>query len=281
MKHKINILTGATATGKSEYAISLAKDLDGVIINADSMQIYKEIPILTAQPSKDEFEQAEHRLYGHTSCSQYYSVASWIKEVKSEIQDILSKNKTPILVGGTGFYIKSLVDGLSDIPDISTETKNKLMQITDPFTELRKVDPITAEQLFENDLYRINRGLEVFIETGKPISEWKKQPITKLFPREDFYLIHYTKPRDVLYQRINDRLILMLENGAIEEVKKLYETFGDINYPRANGLYEIISFLKGEINMDALTQKIQQSSRNYAKRQLTFFRNQLQFDKEI
>lgn len=275
---KINIITGATATGKTAYAITLANELNGIIINADSMQVYKEIPILTAQPSLDERNAAEHRLYGYISCNEHFSVGIWLEKAVSQIKDIISIGKTPILVGGTGMYLKSLIDGISSIPSISTETKKRVLEYNNLHKVLSKSDPETAALLKPNDSQRILRALEVFEETGFSLSEWKKKPITPFFPRNNFNLIHVTLDREILYEKINKRFIKMLEAGAIEEVENLYKKFGDINYPKANGIHEILSFLKGESSKDTMIAKTQQSSRNYAKRQLTFMRNQFDFN---
>lgn len=274
MKGKINIITGATATGKTAYAIKLASKLDGIILNADSMQVYKELPILTAQPTMEELKQAEHRLYGFLNCNEHFDVAIWISLVTAEIGKVLEQGKTPILVGGTGMYIKSLLEGLSDIPKISEAIKQKVRALENPHNHLSEVDQVTALKLEKKDFQRIYRALDVYFETGVPLSEWKTKPKKPHFPKEQIHLEVIELPREELYKKIDQRFMNMLDHGAIEEVKNVYDKYGDIEYPKATGLYEILKFIKGEITKEEMIEKSQQSTRNYAKRQMTFMRNQ-------
>lgn len=274
MKGKINIITGATATGKTAYAIKLANGIDGVILNADSMQVYRELPTLTAQPNKEELQQAEHKLYGFLNCNEHFDVAIWISLVTEEIKKVLSQGKTPILVGGTGMYIKSLLDGLSDIPKISEATKQKVRALENPHEQLEKVDLNTALKLEKKDLQRIYRALDVYFETGTPLSEWKTKPKKPHFSKEQIHLEVIEVPREELYKKIDQRFVTMIDSGAIEEVKNVYEKYGDIEYPKATGFYEILEFIKGRITREEMIEKSQQSTRNYAKRQMTFMRNQ-------
>jgi tRNA dimethylallyltransferase len=274
MKGKINIITGATATGKTAYAIKLAKELSGIILNADSMQVYKELPILTAQPSYTELQQAEHRLYGFLNCNEHFDVAIWISLVTAEISKVLKQGKTPILVGGTGMYIKSLIEGLSDIPKISEATKQKVRALKNPHNHLSEVDPATALKLEKKDLQRIYRALDVYYETDLPLSEWKTKPKKPHFSKEQIYLEVIEVPREELYKKIDQRFLTMINSGAIDEVRNVYEKYGDIDYPKATGFYEILEFIKGKITREEMIEKSQQSTRNYGKRQMTFMRNQ-------
>lgn len=281
MRNKINIVFGATATGKTKFGIELARKLNGVIINADSMQIYKEIPILSAQPTEEEKDGVEHRLFGYVSIGNKYNVGKWLKAARQEINDVLAQNKTPILVGGTGLYIKSLVEGIAKMPDISPAARTKVAEISNPYEMLQNLDLTAAAKLKPNDLQRTKRALEIFMETGKSILYWQSFPNDIFYPREDFYLIHLQKTREQNYHDIDQRFLQMINNGALEEVQKVYETFGNIDYPKALGITELISHIKGETSLPTAIQKTQQSSRNYAKRQLTWARHQLVFDEVV
>lgn len=281
MQNKINIIFGTTASGKTRLGIELAKKINGVVINADSMQIYKEIPILSAQPTEEEKNGVEHRLFGYVSIADKYDVGKWLKAAAQEIKDVLSAGKTPILVGGTGLYIKSLVDGLAKVPNVSIATKENVAKLPNLYEELLIVDPQMAEKLKPNDLQRIQRALETFIETGKSLLYWQSQPHEILFPRDNFYIINLQKDRAQNYLDIEKRFLQMIDSGAIDEVRRIYEMFGDIEYPKAHGIPELISFIKGEVSLAECIPKIQQNSRNYAKRQLTWARHQMQFDEVI
>ncbi|MFI4983585.1 MAG: tRNA (adenosine(37)-N6)-dimethylallyltransferase MiaA [Rickettsiales bacterium] len=278
MRNKINIIYGTTASGKTKLGIELAKKLNGVVINCDSMQIYKEIPILSAQPTAAEKDGVEHRLFGYVSLSDKYDVGKWLDDAVAEIKNVLAAKATPILVGGTGLYIKSLVDGIAKMPPISLPTKSKVAALPHLFEELQKLDPPMAAKLKPNDVQRTIRALEIFIETGKSILYWQSQPHQLFFPRQDFYLIQLLKDRAQNYRDIELRFLQMIEAGAIEEVRQVYQTFGDIEYPKAHGIPELISYIKGEVTLEECIPKIQQNSRNYAKRQLTWGRHQLVFD---
>lgn len=281
---KVNILAGTTASGKTKYAVELAKEINAVVINCDSMQVYKEIPILTAQPTEEEKQGIEHRLYGVISCGEEYNVGIWLNQVEKEIKEVLARGKTPLLVGGTGLYIKSLVRGISELPTISSQTKEKLKELQNLpidalYSKLKQTDNIAASRLEPGDVQRILRALAIFMETGKSIYTWHENaPITKFFPQESFYLMWLKKPRETIYNNINYRFLQMIEMDVVEEVKKLKK---DITLPKAHGLPEIIKYLKGELALEQAIAIAQQNTRNYAKRQITFFSHQLEFDKVI
>jgi tRNA dimethylallyltransferase len=286
MKNKINIIFGTTASGKTKLGIELAKKLDGIVINYDSMQVYKEIPIISAQPTKEEQDGVAHLLFGYVSCVESYSVGRWLDDAIPLIKKTLSENKTPILVGGTGMYVKNLIDGMPKIPEISTKTKavvaewKKALTSLELHEKLYELDPITANQLNPNDSQRIQRALKVVIDTGKSLSAWQKQN-ESVFPRDLFHIIKIEKPREQIYKNIDLRFIQMIEAGAVDEVSKLYNKFGNSEYPRACGLYELISYLNGDITLQEAISKSQQISRNYAKRQATWMNHQIEADKVI
>lgn len=288
MLGKVNILAGTTASGKTKYAVELAKRIDAVIINCDSMQVYKEIPILTAQPSEDEKQGIEHRLYGMIPCGQEFNVGIWLDLAVKEINEVLSQGKTPLLVGGTGMYIKSLVEGISELPSISHATKEKVREMRDNhdtlelYQKLVELDPGAESKLKSGDSQRILRALAVIIETGKSLFVWQAEAkVIRFFPHEKFHLMWLKKSRDIVYDNINKRFLQMVESGVIDEVKNLYEAVRDNNLPRAHGLPELIQYLQGKISLNEAIKIAQQNTRNYAKRQITFFSHQIHFDQII
>jgi len=287
MKGKINIICGTTACGKTKYAVDLAKKIDAEVINADSMQVYKEFPILSAQPTRDEMQDIPHHLYGIISCQEHFDVARWVQLAIAKIQDLSERGKTPLLVGGTGMYIKSLIYGISGIPTIPINIKEqiKLLEAQNDqaglYQLLQSKDMLTAQQINPNDSQRTLRALEVILATNVPLVEWHKQVTSIPFPRENFHLILLTKPREVIYNSINQRFTDMLAAGALDEVQKVVEAYGNSNLPKAHGLPELIRYVKGEITLEQATSQSQQNIRNYAKRQTTWFKHQLDFDKVI
>lgn len=268
------IIYGATASGKSDLGIKIAERLNkAIIINADSMQVYKEIPIITAQPSSLD----GHFLYSIISCNDVnFSVAGWLKIASEEINKAIHDNITPIVLGGTGMYISSLIDGLTAIPEISPEIMNRVIDdlkrigLEAMHKRLFAVDQKTAEKVC--DPQRITRALAVFTQTGKAISEWQ-QSNEKYFDSNRTMKIWLKPERQILYKRINDRFIRMLEVGAIDEVQKLLRDFPNISYPKAIGIEQIKQYLNGDTSKESLISIGQQLTRNYAKRQETWFRN--------
>lgn len=283
MKGKINIIFGATASGKTAYGIELAKKLDGEVINADSMQVYTEIPIITAQPSETEKDGIPHHLFGCVSVFEKYSVARYIDDVVPVIKDVLSRGKTPILVGGTGMYIKSLVEGIAEMPDVSEDIWAKVDAMTTDtaYLELSKLDPEVSSILKPGDSQRIKRALSIVLETGVSIKKFQESPRDIAFSREQYHIIWLKRDREFIYDRINKRFELMVQNGAIDEVRRVVDIAQGRVMPRANGLYEIRDFLLGNITLKEATTKTQQLSRNYAKRQNTWGAHQLEFDEVI
>jgi tRNA dimethylallyltransferase len=290
MLNKINIIFGTTASGKTKYAVRLAKKLNGVIINSDAMQVYGEIPILTAQPTEEEKEGIIHKLYGYVSCLEEYSVVIWLRDTVPKIKRILQENKTPVLVGGSGLYIKCLTEGILQIPAIPLQTKNLVRSKYTEFTnetlhkKLYDADLILAARYKTNDRQRILRALEVFECTGICLSKWQETKPIPYFPEDMFHLIFVNRDREEIYRRINNRFDEMINNGAIEEVRKIYNSISDnasLSYtelPPAHGIKEIISFLRGDITLPEAVNKSKLITRNYAKRQLTWARNQIKFN---
>lgn len=281
---KIVIICGATATGKSHFAIKLASKLNGVIINADSMQVYKEIPILTAQPNKHTILEIPHKLYGIVSCDDKFSVGIWLDKVIKEIDKCFLFEKVPILVGGTGMYISSLIEGLAKIPEISQKTKMHVLEMTNNMNNreinhfLKKYDVEAANLLKQNDRQRNLRAIEVYFQTGKSITYWQKIQ-HRYFNRDKIFIIYINPERKVIYENINNRFLYMLQAGAIKEVKALLKNNKkQKNFPKALGLHQLILYINGKTNIEEAIEKSQQLTRNYAKRQITWFNNKIKHD---
>ena len=287
------VITGATGCGKSSFALQLAKKIDGVIINADSRQIYKQIPIITAQPTNEEKQEIPHFLYGFkdiTDIQKQYSVGDYLIDLTNTLTDIKNNyhKKTPIIVGGTMLYIDSMLNGINNIPeipfDISKDIRNKYKNKSTEtiFNDLKKIDSKYADIVDKNNTNRIIRGIEVFVATGKSIVDfWDNNRNNKNIVLNDYfgnikkYII--TLPRDILYERINKRFDLMIKSGGIEEAQMLYEYCLNKNIdieklPKTIGIQELFSYFQNKISLKTAIEKAKQMSRNYAKRQITWWK---------
>lgn len=278
----ITILCGPTASGKSQGALKLAQEKPSVIINADAMQLYSELRIITARPSEAEEAQAPHRLYGVIPAAESSSAGRWLALVKPAIEEAWRAEKQPILVGGTGLYLKALMEGLSPIPDIPAEIQRRIRALTAAPEALHPLlaarDPAMAARLKPGDTQRILRALEVLEETGKSLLYWQAQPRIPIFPEAEFTVIRTdTILREELYRRCDARFIQMLEEGALEEARAVMALNlpSDLPAMRAVGLPELLGYLRGEWPLEQAVAKAQQATRNYAKRQLTWLRNQM------
>lgn len=281
-KCNIILIAGATASGKSSVAISLANKFNGVVLNADSMQVYKEMRIISARPTLTEESQAEHRLFGHMSATEPYSVGHWLAQISTEIVDIVLQNKTPIIVGGTGLYFKSLVDGISPIPNISAVIRSHWRGFEgDLYSELSNVDPKLAERLEPQDKQRIIRGLEVFHSTGRMLSDWQQNSELKQFlpemPGLQLHKFVLQPERQYLYDRINQRFDQMVELGGVKEVENIMSMGlpDDMTALKAIGVRQINEALIGNMDMEAAIEKSKTESRRYAKRQMTWQKGNL------
>jgi len=278
----VAVLYGPTASGKSDLAVALAQRLDGVVINADSLQVYAELSILTARPDEAAMARAPHRLFGALPAAQACSAAWWRDAALTEIAAAHESGKHPILVGGTGLYLKTLIEGLSPVPTADPDARAQATALYEELcgdafrTRLAERDPAIAARLKSGDRQRLIRAWEVAEATGTPLSAWQalpKEPGHAL----DFSLIGLMPPRDRLYARIDARFLGMLEHGALDEAVR----FDALGLPaalpanKALGLPELRRHLKGEIGLDEATRLAQQMSRNYAKRQVTWFRHQM------
>ena len=287
LKSKIILIYGPTASGKSSFAIKIAKKIHGEIINADSMQVYKELRVLTARPLKKEFKKIKHHLYGFQSVKKKFSTGDWLKLVKEKIENIKKRKKTPILVGGTGLYFKALTDGLVSIPNIPSRFRQDIRFLHKKigskkfFLRLVKLDPLSKGNINPSDTQRVIRAFEVKSFTKKSIYSWFRDTQSE-FEKKDFFKIYIDYPRSRLINRINIRAVKMIENGAIPEVRK----FINLKVPRSNtaskaiGIDEIRNYLNKKITKLDVIEKISIKTRQYAKRQTTWGRgNMLDWNK--
>ena len=269
------IISGATASGKSALALKLAKENNGEIINADALQIYQELPILSAQPTAQEQSEIPHHLYGFLNHKDDFSVATWLDLVADIVPKIWQKDKLPIIVGGSGMYISKLIEGISPITEISERNKRKAQQDFDELGLNEIIKKAQAENI--KDKQRAIRAYEVFLETKKPISFWQEQRKKIILPEASFKHFNINIDRPELYLRCNERFEIMLKKGALDEVQNIMEQVANnSNITKTLGFHEIEQYLLKNLNYDKMIEKSCQKTRNYAKRQLTWFRNQLQ-----
>lgn len=282
MKHdnRVIVITGPTASGKSAAAILLCKHLQGEVICADSMQLYRGMDIGTAKPSKEEQEGIPHHLMDILDPVQTFSVADYKEMATQVIRDVQSRGKTPVLCGGTGLYLSAMIEGveyapIKTNPDVRTGIENELKSrgIDSMFEELNRIDPVSASQLHRNDVKRILRALEIFRLTGQTKTKLDEKSKEK-GPDFDFISFCITHDRDILYSRINRRVDKMLEEGLLDEIRRLlhdFPTFSNTAY-QAIGYKEFIPVLQMETTVTEAASVVKQATRNYAKRQLTWFR---------
>ena len=272
------VIAGPTASGKSALALALAQQINGVIVNADSAQIYKDLRVLSAAPSDAELRRAEHRLYGVQDGALPCSAAEWAELAKREIADIHSSGRTPILAGGTGLYLRTLLDGIAPVPAIDAEVRARVRQAPteDNRLKLEALDPGAAERLGPGDTARIARALEVILSTGRTLREWQKERQGGIAASVELHPIILLPPRKWLYARCDDRLVSMVGHGAVTEVETLLTLKLNPGLPvmRAIGVRELSGYLLGEATLDEAVAAGQQATRRYAKRQYTWFAHQ-------
>ena len=282
-KPKVIVICGPTASGKTALSIELAKKINGEIISSDSMQIYKEMDIGTAKPSKEEMQDIPHYLLDFVEPNQRYSVAEFKKDAESAIEEILSKGKTPIIVGGTGLYVDSLIYGI-EYQDIELDEKyrQELEEraqeegLEKLYEEAQKIDYQAMEKISPNDKKRILRVLEIYKATGKNKTEQEIES-RKKGVKYDYKVFAINWDREQLYERINKRVDIMIEQGLIEEVKKLLEKYNE--FPTAMqglGYKEVVEYLQGQTSKEEMIEKIKMETRRYAKRQITWFKKNKQ-----
>ena len=282
LKSKIILISGPTASGKSNFAISLAKKINGEIINADSMQVYKELRILTARPKQKDYQKIRHHLYGFLNVTKNFSTGEWLKLCQKKIKEIQSRNKIPILVGGTGLYFKALTDGLVKIPNIPLKIRNKIRNLQKKvgqkkfYSKLLKLDPNIKGKIIKTDAQRSIRAYEVKYYTKKSLYDWFKNTKSK-FQDEIFFKIYIDYPRPKLIERIDSRSEQMLKDGAINEVKRFLKLKikKDNSSNKVIGVSEIKEHLEKKLDLKDVIEKITIKTRQYAKRQSTWSRGQM------
>jgi tRNA dimethylallyltransferase len=272
------VIAGPTASGKSALALVLAQQTGGVIVNADSAQIYTDLRVLSAAPTDEEMKQTEHRLYGVQDGALPCSAAEWAAMARREVADIHSTGRTPILVGGTGLYLRTLLDGIAPVPAIDPEVRERVRAapIEENRAKLESLDTDSAARLKPADTARINRALEVILSTGRTLAEWQKQREGGIAEQVEIRPIILLPPRKWLYARCDERFVHMIDQGAVTEVEALLARKLNPNLPvmRAIGVPELSAYLLGRTSLDEAVAAGQQATRRYAKRQYTWFAHQ-------
>ena len=283
LKSKIILIAGPTASGKSNFALKLAKKIKGEIVNADSMQVYRQLQILTARPKKKDLKKIKHHLYGFCDVKKKYSTGEWLKFLLKKIKEIRKRNKVPIIVGGTGLYFKALTEGLVKIPNVPVKLRNKIRLMQKKlgqkkfYNQLLKFDPLVKNKIDKNDVQRSIRAYEIKYQTKKSIIEWFKK--TKVFfSSDEFIKLYIDYPRERLISRINQRVEDMFKDSAIEEVQR----FNKLKVKKENssnkviGIKEITNLLNNQSTLEQTKELIAIKTRQYAKRQVTWARGQMQ-----
>ena len=280
---KIIIVGGPTASGKSKFALNLAKLVDGEIINADSMQIYKYFSILTSQPKKNDYKVIPHHLYGYVETNIKYNAVKWLNDADLKIRKLLKNNITPIVVGGSGLYLEFLCKGVNNMPQISTNTKEKVSLLlknisnADLLNLIAKVDKEYSLKLNIADKFRISKLLEVYYETKKNITYFHSK--NKKTNNYDFFKVLISPDKKKVRLSIKKRVIEMLEEGLVEELKKYRNKVVDCNIKNAIGFKEINSYIENKETLEEVTNLIVKKTKNFAKRQYTWFENR--FDQNL
>lgn len=289
-KRTVLVLGGPTASGKSGLALFAARKYNGTIINADSMQVYRALPLLTAQPSPEDLGHAPHRLYGFLEPTDGCSAARWKGLALDEINKAHEDHRLPIIVGGTGFYIKTLLNGISPIPEVGAEIRaavaKRQQEMGNPafHAELQRLDPDMAESLDPFNTQRLVRAREVLEATGRSLAYWQSLPREQPPPHLHFIVVKLLPPREQLYRQCNSRFETMLQQGAVEEARAFLSQItagripADVPLAKALGYPELSSWLSGDTTREAACIAAQQATRNYAKRQVTWFRHQIHAD---
>ncbi|WCR57234.1 MAG: tRNA dimethylallyltransferase [Rickettsia asembonensis] len=284
-KKEIIILCGPTASGKSYLGHEFAKAYNGgEIVNIDSMQVYKEIPIITASPPKSYTAEVTYHLYNFLSIKEDSSVIKYLKLATEKIKEITARGKIPILIGGTGLYINSLVLGYNNIPDISDDLREQVRNLhakignIELWNKLEEFDPLAASKINQNDTQRLIRAYEVFLQTGKSIFSFQTLPKEQILSDFNFKIIFLNPERKFLYKTCNERLQKIFKEGAIDEIASIKKQFAPKDYMnlKAVGIKEILAYLAGNLTLEEALSAAQIRTRHYAKRQVTWFKNQIE-----
>ena len=280
---KIIIVGGPTASGKSKFALNLASLVNGEIINADSMQIYKYFSILTSQPKKNDYKVIPHHLYGYVETNMKYNAVKWLNDTNLKIKELFKSNKIPIVVGGSGLYLEFLCKGVNNMPQISTKTKKKVNLLlqnisnADLLNLIEKIDKKYSLKLNINDKFRISKLLEVYFETKKNVTYFHTK--NKKTNNYNFFKVLISPEKNKVQLNIKNRVLKMLEEGLVEELKKYRNKVLDCNIEKAIGFQEINSYIENNITLDEATNLIVKKTKDFAKRQNTWFKNR--FDQNL
>ena len=277
------LIAGPTASGKSALALMLAERIGGTVINADSMQVYRDLHVITARPDAAEAKRVPHMLYGHIDAAENYSVGRWLKDVETALAEVTATKRVPIVIGGTGLYFKMLTEGLAAVPPTPPQVRAAFRArlanegIAPLYAELGRVDPQSANRLMPNDSSRILRALEVMAATGRSLRDWHGEGLPPLLDAASASKVFLACEREALVARIESRFDAMLAAGALDEVRALAARSLDPLLPamKAHGVPWLIRHLKGEIALDEAAAGAKMDTRRYAKRQVTWFRNQM------
>ena len=277
-KTKVIVIVGPTASGKTALGIHIAKRFNGEVVSGDSMQIYENMDIATAKPTTEEMDGIRHHLIGFVNPVNEYSVASFCEDAKNAVNEIIAKGKIPVLVGGTGLYIDSFINNVTFFENAnSQEVRNTLYKELEEFgieklyNELLSVDGEAAKKIHPNNEVRVIRALEIYRLTGETLTEQNKRSHNTASEYEPLYIGISYKDREKLYERINQRVDIMLRNGLLEEAKDFYNKYASKTAVNAIGYKELKPFIDGEKTLDECVEHLKQSTRRYAKRQLTWF----------
>jgi tRNA dimethylallyltransferase len=277
------LIAGPTASGKSALALALAEELGGTIINADSMQVYRDLRIITARPTRAEEARVPHLLYGHVDAAENYSVGRWCVDASAALAEVGRAGRLPVVIGGTGLYFKTLTQGLAAVPPILPEVRAAVRGrleadgVAPLYAELAARDPVTAQRLMPGDRARVTRALEVVLATGRSLTDWHREGMPPALDPAGAVRIFLDADRAELYRRIDARFDAMLASGALDEVRALSRRGLDPALPamKAHGVPWLIRHLAGEMALDAAADEGKRDTRRYTKRQATWFRHQL------
>ena len=279
------LIHGPTASGKTELSIKIARKYDGEIVNADSMQVYRDLKVISARPDEAEMQDVPHHLFGHVPASERYSTGQWLDQARPVIEDIQKRGKTAVVVGGTGLYLMALTQGLSEIPPVPEEVRHEVLEIAKAEgvrglkVRLQAVDPEAAARINENDRQRLSRAYEVWLATGRPLTGFQNRRSKPVLNDSEWLGVALTPPRARLYARIDRRFEGMLMEGAMEEARRLVELDLDPELPamKAHGMPWLSAFIRGEIDSATAAENAKRDTRRYAKRQFTWIGRQFPF----
>ncbi len=279
------LIHGPTASGKTQLSIEVARKLNGEIVNADSMQVYRELKVISARPDEAEMDGIPHHLFGHVASGERFSTGQWLEQVRPVIEDIQKRDKTAVVVGGTGLYLLALTEGLSDIPPVPEDVRHEVLEIYKADgvrglkIRLQSVDPDAATRIEDNDRQRLMRAYEVWLATGKALTSFQDARSKPVLNENEWMSIALTPPRARLYSRIDKRFEGMLMEGAMEEARELVRLDIDPELPamKAHGMPWLSAFIRGQIDSGTAAENAKRDTRRYAKRQFTWIGRQFPF----